>query len=595
MNMNIAFLRRGLEEVRRRLGDPTQRRFLLAIGGGVLAGGLILHSLLASADPLPQTPATTPATQDQPDPLHELRNAADTCELWMTREQRNRRWQMAKMATLGEMIRSFAAIDTATVLLEPGETQGLGRPAVPPRAIVHLELHDPTALTSELLAAVADTVSHAVTGLDPDDICIVDSHGRSFRYNSAGPGDVASQRARLEEARQQYLDRIHTMLDFLPDVSAVVDVVPQGDGYLCRSVVVSLPKGHGVAAYAGRNGNTDQSLIAFLKTEAEGIRRIVAHAVAVPEERVEVFWRPTPAPAAPRIVTPRSHEALRLVVVALLAALETALVTTIVIRRIRRRRRRQAWTRVRALARRRRSRLVAGRSCGLFEALKQTSVEDLVTLLEPEPPAMIALALSQLSPARAARVLAGLSAARQVEVTQQLARFDRIDTGELRSVEQKLAARLEALEPQENSADPRTSGVGTVARILQHTGQNGRKKVLDALHRQAPELAESIGRKLLGFEDVVRMEPDHLAPALADMPPEDIALSVWTAEDDLRDAVLAVLSEETRREVRNQLDTLGPVRLSQVESAQQRLVEAVREHQAGQHSDMARSGQALMA
>jgi flagellar motor switch protein FliG len=149
----------------------------------------------------------------------------------------------------------------------------------------------------------------------------------------------------------------------------------------------------------------------------------------------------------------------------------------------------------------------------------------------------------------------------------------------VRDVEESLARRLRHAEPGGGSG-----GVEAAASILQHVGGAAEQAVLDGLAGEAPELAQTIRRRLMAFEDLDRLPLEQWSAALDSLDSEDLAVALRTAGKRLRRRVLSTVSPAVAQRVRRQMEQIGPVRLSDVEAAQLRVVEAVRRFEPGQYT-----------
>ncbi|MBN1943065.1 MAG: hypothetical protein JW849_07200 [Phycisphaerae bacterium] len=570
----------------RRRGAPPSRRAMVTglLLGGILLGALILLFSRSADDSFPVTHSPAVAPSASGEAISALRAGAGDADVWSTRSQRARKWQVAKMEALSRLLTAFPAVAEATVLLEPGREAKFGRPGAAATAAVHLVLAPGAAMTPDLLRAVIDQTAGGVSELSPQAVRVIDSAGRSYTL-----GDVQTLPADPREfrrAERQFREKIQAALTYVPGLAVVVEAEVKDGKSLCRWARLSLPHSYAETIYrrsgAVGGGPRDLVLNEIMRSEAGRIRTLAAAVTAAPAERVTVDWHYDASPLekaeSPHVDT-AGHVVWKVIFVGGFVCAEAGLVAGVVFRRVRRRRRRLAWVRVRAIGRRRRVRTSApSRNApdADFDAILQAGLDDLVTLLSAEEPQTIAWVLSRLSPARAGKVLGRLSAAKQAETARQIAELREADPEMLRQAERRLAHRWTNRQPRET-----LGGAAAVASILQHTGQAGRKNVLEALQHRQPDLAERISRRLLSFEDVSGMDPELLAGALGSLSGEELALALWTADETVRPSWIAALSPEQREAMERAAEQMGPVRLSQVVSAQQHIVDVVREFEAG--------------
>lgn len=499
---------------------------------------------------------------------------ADRSDIWSTRATTEKRWQAAKMATLQHLIEDFPVVSSATVIIEPGSSRSLGGDR--PRAAVTVRLHDGAAMTGELIGAIADLVAGSVSGMDRSDVRVVDSRGAGYVADRDAPDDTL---ARLRLAEEYYRQRIVSALRYIDDVIVSVDVESDGDGVACRSAAVSLPRSYLRTAIQA-SPQADNSSEAASKAELADVRSRVARAAGVEPESVHVDWyRDVTADAAPGVKNTEGDSAARTATAVLLLFLAGVAGGLFAWRRLVRRNRPAADN-----VREDQPSDTEGQSQP-FAFCCEIPIEQLQAALRSEHPQTVAVVLSYLPQARSAAVLASLEPDRRVEVVRRIAATRQVDAHTLGDVADSLRRRLESGETQSIGG-----GVSAAAGILRHVGGAAEQAVLDALRGEAPDLAGSIQRELMAFGDIERLPLRQWSEALESLSSEDLAVALRTANRRLRRRVLGSVSTATSRRVREQMERIGPVRLSDVEAAQQRVVDAVRRHQGGQYHVEAAQG-----
>jgi len=226
-------------------------------------------------------------------------------------------------------------------------------------------------------------------------------------------------------------------------------------------------------------------------------------------------------------------------------------------------------------------------------------------MLATEHPQTQALILAQVSPEAAAEVLAGWGAERQVDVSRRIAALGHVEpavVGEaLRGlIEQWTNPPGQASSPKADQAPPvagaHAGGVGKMARILNHAGGATEKAVLDGLTGMAPALAESIRKRMFVFDDVALLPRTVLRSALESLAGDELAIALRTASAEVTEKMLSSLPRVAAGKVREEMGRIGPVRLSDVEAAQERVVAAVRRLEDGFYTSApARKGSEVLA
>jgi len=487
-------------------------------------------------------------------------------DIWTTDSQNAKRWQAAKMLWLSEQISDFAPVRRGTVVYEPGSPRRLGRPAVKPTAAVLVDMKGGQRPTAELVEAIADLVSGSIADMDRRDVRIVDNAGRSYRVGDSTAAGAALQRR--QEAEAYYVEKIRTALNHIDNVLIGVCVERQDKADKCTGASVLVPRSHFVSiCRADGAGADEQQIQSVIATHLTKIRQSVMAVIGTsnPDDvKVDWYHDSLAAPAAPAASDGLTSHGWRIAggavaAVGILAALGFYL-------RIRRRR---AATEADESSAADEFENAAARP---FAFLAQAEPEQLASLLGGEHPQTAAMVLANLSPQRAAEVLARMSDERQLEVARRIANLGDIDPDVVREVEGALARRL-ARQPLDA---PTTGGTASLAKILQHAGYQTEKTVMKALSDASPTLAESVQTRLFAFEDIVQIPPQRLRAALASLESDELAIALRTAGGDLKKRVLSSLSSASARHVRSEMERIGPVRLSDVEAARQRVVEAVR-------------------
>ncbi len=207
-----------------------------------------------------------------------------------------------------------------------------------------------------------------------------------------------------------------------------------------------------------------------------------------------------------------------------------------------------------------------------FALLRNLDPQRAAPFIAREHPQTIALILSQLATEQAAAILECLPGAVQGEVAHRIATLGKVDSEIVRAVEENLAELLAAALDGEH----RVGGSETLAAILNAGGGRLEKGVLARIDEQDPEAAEAVRRRLLSFDDLARL-PEHDAQMLLEqIDMGDLRLALRAADKAVRDAFLSAMSERRRARFMEDIQALAPVRMSEVQAAQDRIVQAVR-------------------
>jgi len=208
-----------------------------------------------------------------------------------------------------------------------------------------------------------------------------------------------------------------------------------------------------------------------------------------------------------------------------------------------------------------------------FSFLVKTDAGNLRTFIQDEHPQTIALILSHLTSGKASEILAGLPSPKQVEVVSRIATMDNTNPEVIREVEEGLEMRLSGVVSQ---TFQKVGGVESVAEMLNLADRSTEKSILEALEAQDPELVEQIRRLMFVFEDILLVNDKGIQSVLKEIENDDLTLALKTASEGLRDKIFRNMSERASQLIKEDMEFMGPVRVADVEAAQQKIVDVVR-------------------
>ena len=208
-----------------------------------------------------------------------------------------------------------------------------------------------------------------------------------------------------------------------------------------------------------------------------------------------------------------------------------------------------------------------------FSFLQRAETANLITFIQGEHPQTIALILSHLASAQAAEVLAGLPSKKQLEVVRRVANMEQTSPDVIAEVEKALESRLSTIVSQKFE---KAGGVESVAEMLNLTDRSTEKSILEALQDEDPDLVEAIRRLMFVFEDIMLVNDKGIQNVLKEIENETLALALKTASQELKDKIFKNMSERAVTLIKEDMQYMGPVRVSDVEAAQQKIVDVVR-------------------
>ncbi|MBT3604728.1 MAG: flagellar motor switch protein FliG [Candidatus Latescibacteria bacterium] len=217
-----------------------------------------------------------------------------------------------------------------------------------------------------------------------------------------------------------------------------------------------------------------------------------------------------------------------------------------------------------------------GQTVSGLTLLKNADANQILPIIRKEQAQTIALILTQIPPSLAADILVGLSEEQQAEVSYRMATISSIEPEALRELEENLALELQdVLSGHVTDFD----GPKVVADILNRAQQDTEFQVLDHIAQHDPELAESIREEMFVFDDLRHLSDQDMQILLKEIDANDLALALKNANETIKNRFFANLSQNRVNRLKEEIEFLGKVRLSEVQEAQQRVAQMVREYQ----------------
>jgi flagellar motor switch protein FliG len=208
-----------------------------------------------------------------------------------------------------------------------------------------------------------------------------------------------------------------------------------------------------------------------------------------------------------------------------------------------------------------------------FEFLKKADPSQVISFIQDEHPQTIALILAHLQPDIAATVLSSLNSDVRTDVVLRIATMDRTPPEIVREVERVLERKMASVFSQGFTF---AGGVKEVAEILNRTERATEKNIMTELEERDPELADEISRLMFTFDDLIYVDDGGIQKALREIDQKDLALALKHVDEDVKEKILKNMSTRARDMIAEEMEYMGPVRLRDVEEAQQKMVGVVR-------------------
>ncbi len=208
-----------------------------------------------------------------------------------------------------------------------------------------------------------------------------------------------------------------------------------------------------------------------------------------------------------------------------------------------------------------------------FQELGNVSPRILAQILRNEHPQTLALILGHLHPDQAAELLQNLPSGVRAEVLMRLSRLEAVAEDMLLEVDKVLQNQLIAMGGKEGK---KVGGITSVAEILNAVDRATEEEVLSEIEEESAQMAEDIRNLMFVFEDIKGLDDRAIRELLKEVSNEELTQALKGASEELRDKFFKNLSERAATMIQEDLEIMGPIRLAEVESAQQNVVKTVR-------------------
>lgn len=208
-----------------------------------------------------------------------------------------------------------------------------------------------------------------------------------------------------------------------------------------------------------------------------------------------------------------------------------------------------------------------------FEFVRKTDASQLLNFIQDEHPQTIALILSYLSSSQASQIISALTPDKQTDVARRIAQMDRTSPDVIKEVERVLEQKLASLVNQDYTI---VGGVDSIVEILNTVDRGTEKHIMETLEIEEPELADEIRRKMFVFEDILSLDDKSIQRVLREVDNNELAVALKGSNEEVQNVIFNNLSKRLAVMIKEDMDFMGPVRLKDVEEAQQKIVNIIR-------------------
>lgn len=234
------------------------------------------------------------------------------------------------------------------------------------------------------------------------------------------------------------------------------------------------------------------------------------------------------------------------------------------------------------------SRLSASIQVSPFEFLRRTDASQVLNVISNEHPQTIALILAYMPADTAAQVISALAPELQSEVAMRVAIMDRTAPEVVREIERVLERKLSSVLTQDFTS---AGGIRSLVEVLNQVDRTTERTILESLDEQNAELADEVRKLMFVFEDIMLLDDRSIQQVLREVENKELGLALKGTTDEVKEKIFKNMSERAAAIIKEELQFMGPVRLKQVEEAQQRVVTIIRKLEDAGTIVISRSGE----
>ncbi|HBW47754.1 TPA: flagellar motor switch protein FliG [bacterium] len=223
-----------------------------------------------------------------------------------------------------------------------------------------------------------------------------------------------------------------------------------------------------------------------------------------------------------------------------------------------------------------------------FDFIRNADPGQLLNFIQGEHPQTIALILSYLQPQVSSQILTHLPEEIQANVAKRIAEMDRTSPDIIRDIERVLERKLSSLVNEEYTS---AGGIDAIVEVLNLVDRATEKSIIEALEEEDPELAEEIKKRMFVFEDITLLSDRDIQQVLREVEQKELALALKSVDDAVKDKIFSNMSKRAAAMLQEDMEYMGPVRLRDVEDAQQRIVNIIRKLEEAGDIVIARGGE----
>jgi len=222
-----------------------------------------------------------------------------------------------------------------------------------------------------------------------------------------------------------------------------------------------------------------------------------------------------------------------------------------------------------------------------FDFIRRVDSNQILNVIHNEHPQIIALVLSHIEPKQSAQIIASLPSDRQTEIISRISKMGSTSPEYVKEAERILERKVTQMGFTENVV---VGGIDTIVDIINSLDRSSEKNIIESLDVSDSELADEIRKRLFVFEDIAKLNNVTIQRVLREINNADLAIALKMATEDVTRTIFSNISKRLQEMIKDDMDVMGPVRVRDVEEAQQRIVNVIRKLEDAGEIVVARGG-----
>ena len=208
-----------------------------------------------------------------------------------------------------------------------------------------------------------------------------------------------------------------------------------------------------------------------------------------------------------------------------------------------------------------------------FDFIRKVDSNQILNVIHNEHPQIIALVLSYIEPRQSAQIIASLPSDRQTEIISRISKMGSSSAEYVKEAERILERKVTSMGYTDNIV---VGGIDTIVDIVNALDRSSEKNILESLDVSDSELADEIRKRLFVFEDIAKLNNVTVQRVLREINNTDLAVALKMATEDVTKTIFNNISKRLQEMIKDDMEVMGPVRVRDVEEAQQRIVNVIR-------------------